>query len=114
METGVIVVLTTAGSEEHADTIARRLVEAEIAACVNVVGGVKSTYRWQGSITQDDELLILVKTTADRFAAVRARIRELHSYELPEVIALPVVDADAAILDWIRDSVSPPPEEEGA
>ena len=108
MDTGVIVVLTTAGTEEQADTIARGLVEAELAACVNVIGGARSTYRWQGSVTKDVELLLLVKTTADRFEAVRAKIRELHSYELPEVIALPIVDADPAILDWIRDSVAPP------
>src|SRR5262245_47193303 len=108
METGVIVVLTTAGSEEQADTIARGLVEAELAACVNVVAGVRSTYRWQGSMMKDVEFLLVVKTTADRFDAVRKRIRELHSYELPEVIALPIVDADPAILDWIRDSVVPP------
>ena len=108
MDTGVIVVLTTAGTEEQADTIARGLVEAELAACVNVVGGARSTYRWQGSVTKDAELLLVVKTTSDRFEAVRAKIRELHSYELPEVIALPIVDADPAILDWIRDSVAPP------
>ena len=108
MDTGVIVVLTTAGSEEQAEAIARGLVEAELAACVNVVGGARSTYRWQGSVNRDVELLLVVKTTADRFDAVRAKIRELHSYELPEVIALPIVDADPAILDWIRDSVAPP------
>ena len=108
MDTGVIVVLTTAGTEEQADTIARGLVEAELAACVNVVCGARSTYRWQGSVTKDAELLLVVKTTSDRFEAVRAKIRELHSYELPEVIALPIVDADPAILDWIRDSVAPP------
>ena len=108
METGVIVVLTTAGSEEQADRIARGLVEAELAACVNVVGGARSTYRWEGQVTRDTELLLLVKTTADRFDAVRSKIQELHTYELPEVIALPVADADPAILDWIRDSVAPP------
>jgi len=107
METGVIVVFTTAGSEEQADAIARGLVEAELAACVNVLPA-RSTYRWQGTVTRDEELLLIVKTTADRFEAVRAKIRELHSYELPEVIALPIVDADPAILDWIRDSVAPP------
>src|SRR5436309_12044308 len=110
MDTGVIVVLTTAGSDEQADRIARGLVEAELAACVNVVSGARSTYRWQGDVTRDTEFVLFVKTTADRFTAVREKIRELHSYELPEVIALPVVDADAAILDWIRDSVAPPPE----
>jgi periplasmic divalent cation tolerance protein len=108
MDTGVIVVLTTAGSEEQADRIARGLVEAELAACVNVIGGARSTYRWKGTVTRDVEHLLIVKTTADRFEAVKTRIRELHTYELPEVIALPVVDADPAILDWIRDSVAPP------
>ena len=100
MDTGVIVVLTTAGSEDQADVIARGLVEAELAACVNIVPRILSTYRWQGSVTRDEEWLLIVKTTADRFEAVRAKICERHSYELPEVIALPVVDADPAILDW--------------
>jgi periplasmic divalent cation tolerance protein len=83
MDTGVIVVLTTAGSEDQADAIARGLVESELAACVNVIGGARSTYRWQGTVTTDAELVLLVKTTADRFEAVRSKIRELHSYELP-------------------------------
>lgn len=111
MDTGVIVVLTTAGSQEQADRIARGLIEDELAACVNVLGSIRSTYRWQGTVTSDVEQLLFIKTTTDRFDAVKSKIHELHSYELPEVIALPVADADPAILDWIRDSVAPPDAE---
>jgi periplasmic divalent cation tolerance protein len=108
MPTGALVVFTTAGSEEQAEAIARSLVEAELAACVNIVSGVRSIYRWKGTVSSDGEHLLIVKTTADRFEAVRTRIREVHTYELPEIIALSIEHADSQVLDWIRDSVAPP------
>ena len=108
MPTGALVVFTTAGSEEQADAIARSLVEGGLAACVNIVSGVRSIYRWKGKVDSDIEHLLVIKTTMDRFEAVRARIREVHSYELPEIIALRIENADSEVLDWIRDSVTPP------
>ena len=108
MPTGALVVFTTAGSEEQADAIATSLVEGGLAACVNIVSGVRSIYRWKEKVDSDIEHLLVIKTTADRFEAVRARIREVHSYELPEIIALRIENADSEVLDWIRDSVAPP------
>jgi periplasmic divalent cation tolerance protein len=103
--TDFVVVLTTAGSEEQGEQIARELVARRLAACVNVVPGVCSVYRWKGEITRDEERLLLVKTTAGLFPAVREAIRELHTYELPEVLALPVADGDPAYLRWLEEGV---------
>jgi periplasmic divalent cation tolerance protein len=106
--TDAIIVLTTAGSDEQADSIASALVEEKLAACVNVIGGVKSVYRWKGEIEKDNERLLVIKTTEDLFDAVRRRIRELHSYELPEVIALPISDGDPDYLAWLCGEVRSP------
>jgi periplasmic divalent cation tolerance protein len=101
----VIVVLTTVGSEEQANLISAELVQRGLAACVNVVPGVKSVYKWKGKIWQDEERLLMIKTTTGTFQELRRAIKSLHSYELPEIIALPVELADDAVLDWIRGSV---------
>ncbi len=102
------VVLTTAGSEEVARRIARALVERRLAACVNVVPSVRSLYRWKGEVTEDEELLLVIKTAEDLFPSVRAAIRELHSYELPEAILLPIRDGDPGYLAWLEESLAPP------
>ena len=107
MDTGVIVVLTTVGSEEQGELIATKLVEENLAACVNIAPSVKSVYRWKGELTHDEEWLLIVKTTAAHFEAVRRRIKSLHLYDLPEIIALPVTEGDDAVLDWVRGAVSP-------
>jgi periplasmic divalent cation tolerance protein len=99
------IVLTTCGSEDEAEKIARYLVENRLAACVNIVPQVRSIYRWQGKVESARELLLLVKTTNEKFTQVRDAIRELHSYELPECAVLPIEDGSAAYLDWIEDSV---------
>jgi periplasmic divalent cation tolerance protein len=99
------VVLSTAGTEEEASRIASALVERRLAACVNVVPGVSSTYRWQGAVQTDREWLLVVKTRRDRFEAVRAAIRELHTYEVPEIVMLDLADGDAAYLAWIDASL---------
>lgn len=104
-----IVVLSTAGSPEQADLLARELVTRGLAACVNVVPGIRSTYRWQGKICQDGELLLVIKTLEGQFERVREAIRELHSYDLPEVIALPVRQGDPSYLEWIAAGASAPP-----
>jgi periplasmic divalent cation tolerance protein len=103
--TGKRIVLTTAGSEEEARKIALALVERRLAACVNVVPQVESIYRWQGNVESSREWLLIVKTTKERFPAVRDAINELHSYELAECISLNIEDGSAAYLEWLGDSV---------
>ena len=99
------IVLTTAGSEEEARKIAKHLVEHRLAACVNIVPQVESIYRWQGKVESSREWLLVVKSTAAKFAAVRDAIRELHSYDLPECIMLQIEDGSPAYLKWIDESV---------
>lgn len=100
-----IGVVTTVGTEEQANLIARELVARRQAACVNILPGVRSVYRWKGKICHDTELMLLVKTSAEEFDAVAATIRELHSYELPEILAFDVAQGDPAFLRWIHDAV---------
>jgi periplasmic divalent cation tolerance protein len=102
---GIAVLLTTAGSEDEASNLARLLVERKLAACVNVIPGVSSTYRWQGSVKRDSEWLLVINTRGDRFEDVRAAIRELHTYELPEVIMMEAAAVDPAYRAWIDESV---------
>jgi periplasmic divalent cation tolerance protein len=99
------VVLCSAGSDAEAGRIAQTLVERRLAACVNVVPGVRSTYRWEGAVRTDSEWLLVVKTRRDRFEEVRSAIRELHSYELPEIVMLDLAGGDAAYLAWIDESL---------
>jgi periplasmic divalent cation tolerance protein len=100
------IVLSTAGSEDEARKIAHHLVERHLAACVNLIPRIESIYRWQGKVESSQEWLMLIKTTAEMFPAVRDAIRELHSYELPECIAIAVDDGSSAYLQWIDESVS--------
>jgi periplasmic divalent cation tolerance protein len=101
-----MVVLTTCGNDEDAITLSRLLVERRLAACVNAVGKVASTYRWKGEVQQDQETLLIIKTTAPRLAALEQAIREHSKYELPEFIALPVATGAADYLRWVRESVA--------
>jgi periplasmic divalent cation tolerance protein len=100
------VVLTTAGSQEEARRIAHALVERKLAACVNIVPGVESVYRWQGKVESSPEWLLLIKTTSAAFPGVRDGLRDLHSYELPECLLLAVADGDPAYLQWLGESVT--------
>lgn len=99
------IVLSTAGSEDEARKIAQALVDRRLAACVNIVPQIESIYRWQGKVESSREWLLLIKTTAERFPAVRAAIQELHSYELPECIAITVEQGSADYLQWVDDSL---------
>jgi periplasmic divalent cation tolerance protein len=96
-----LVVMTTVGTEEEASRLARELVCRRHAACVNLVPGIKSTYRWQGKVCSDTEYLLVIKTLESEYPAVEAAIRELHSYELPEILAFPVARGEAGFLDWL-------------
>jgi len=101
------IVLSTAGSEDEARKIAHYLVEHRLAACVNIVPQIESIYRWQGKIESSREWLLLIKSASDRFAAISDAIRELHSYDLPECIALAIEDGSADYLQWIAESTTP-------
>jgi periplasmic divalent cation tolerance protein len=100
-----MIVLTTCGNDEDAGALARALVDRRLAACVNAVSKVSSTYRWKGEVQQDQETLLIVKTTASRLAAVEKTIREQSKYELPELVALSIAAGGADYLAWIRESV---------
>lgn len=102
-----LIVLCTCPDDGVGKRIAGALIEEHLAACVNRLPGVASTYRWQGKLCHDSEQLLLIKTTHARFDALRERIVELHPYELPEVIALDVAAASAGYLAWIEAQVQP-------
>jgi periplasmic divalent cation tolerance protein len=99
------IVLTTAGSADEAERIASALVEAELAACVNIVSPITSVYRWKGLVQKEQEWLLLIKTTAAAVENVSKKIRELHSYELPECIQIPIEAGSAEYLNWIAENV---------
>jgi periplasmic divalent cation tolerance protein len=103
--TNKLLVLSTAGSESEASKIAETLVERRLAACVNIVPRVQSVYRWEGKVEHADEYLLLIKTVKEREEQVCAAIRELHSYEVPECIAVRVESGGAEYLKWLWDSV---------
>jgi periplasmic divalent cation tolerance protein len=104
--TDTVVVLCTCPNDQIALRIGSAVVEARLAACVNVLPAIRSIYRWQGEIAQADEILLLIKTTQQGFPALRDRIKELHSYEIPEIVAVPIVDGLAEYLGWVHDEVS--------
>ena len=98
------IVLTTAGSEQEARKIANSLVERRLAACVNILPKIESVYRWKGEVDSANEWLLLIKTKAEKFPAVRDAILELHSYEVPECIVLQVEDGSLPYLQWLDES----------
>jgi len=98
-----VVVLVTASNEEEGLAISRALVEEELVACVNMVEKVRSIYKWRGKIEDDAETLLIIKTGADNLPEVITRVKELHSYDVPEVIALPIVEGNKAYLKWIDE-----------
>jgi periplasmic divalent cation tolerance protein len=98
------VVLITVPSEDVAATIAKAVVEERLAACANIVHGVRSIYRWEGEVEDDTEVLMIVKTRRELFDRLAARVKDLHPYSVPEVIALPVVEGLADYTRWIGKS----------
>jgi periplasmic divalent cation tolerance protein len=100
-----LVVLCTVGKAEDAEWIAREVVERRLAACVNVVPGVTSIYRWRGEVEKNEEILLVIKTRSERFEALRETIVSMHNSEVPEVIALAVEAGHAPYLAWLDDAV---------
>jgi len=106
--TGKIIVMVTCGSAKEARKIAQALVKERLAACVNILQApVESIYRWKGNVESAKEYLLVVKTSSRRFAALQAEVRRLHSYEVPEIIALPIAKGLPAYLAWISESTQP-------
>ena len=103
--TDKIVVLSTCADEEEAARLARALVEARLAACVSVVPSVKSFYRWKGAVESSAECLLVIKSSRELFGPLRAALAGLHSYEVPEVIALPIVDGAPSYLEWLDANI---------
>src|ERR1700749_85022 len=99
------IVLTTAGSSDEADRIATAMVEQQLAACVNIISPITSVYHWQGAVQREQEWLLLIKTTAGKFDRIHAAIRNLHSYDLPECIQIPIEQGSAEYLSWIAANV---------
>ena len=99
-----IVVLVTSGSEEEAIKIANSLVEEGLAACVNIISPVRSIYRWEGKIWDEKEWLLIIKTQQKRFEELERKVKSLHSYSVPEIIALPVVEGFAPYLKWLEET----------
>jgi periplasmic divalent cation tolerance protein len=104
--TDKIVVLTTCESEQQAQALARGLIEQRLAACVNILPGARSVYRWKDKIEDAAEFVLIIKSRRDIFIKLREAIAHLHSYEIPEVIALPVVDGSDAYLNWLDREVA--------
>lgn len=98
------IVLTTAGSPQEAEKIARALVERRLAACVNIIPQIQSVYRWKEKIEQETEWLLIIKTRLNIFDSVRVAIQELHSYDLPECVMLDVSDGSEAYLNWVSEN----------
>lgn len=98
-----LVVFCTCEDRAQAHRIAGKLVEERLAACVNIIAGVRSVYRWEGKVSEAEEVQLLIKTVRDRYPALRRRIAELHSYDTPEIIALPITEGSEKYLDWLRE-----------
>ncbi len=101
-----VVVVTTVGTEEEANSLAEELVGRRHAACVNVLPIRRSVYRWKGKLCEDSEFLLLIKSLEESYPAIEAAIRELHSYELPEILCFDVRQGEARFLKWLADSVT--------
>jgi periplasmic divalent cation tolerance protein len=102
-DTGAIVVFMTAANGEEAMRLAEMLVGAHLAACVQILPEMESVYRWQGKIERQSEILLIAKTTRAKFVELEREVRALHSYDTPEIIAVPVVDGSPSYLQWLKD-----------
>jgi len=106
--TDKIVVLVTASSLRESKKIAKHLVDARLAACVNITAPAQSIYRWQGKVAEDKEFLLVIKSSRELFEEIKATVSNLHTYTTPEIICLPIIDGSEDYLQWIGDSVKQP------
>jgi periplasmic divalent cation tolerance protein len=106
-DTEYVLVMTTLSAEADAEAFARALVDARLAACVNVLPPMESVYRWEGAIERESERQVLIKTSRDCLRLLWERVRDLHSYDLPEFLVVPILDGNAAYLRWIAESTAP-------
>jgi periplasmic divalent cation tolerance protein len=113
MNTGILVGLMTTPDRSSAEQIVDHLVQEGLIACGNISVGVSSIYRWQGAVERADEILVIMKTTESQAAKVIARVRELHPYDVPEVLFLPVTIGHDTYMQWVRESAVSPQETEG-
>ncbi len=104
--TDIVMIFTTVADDERAEQLARRLVDERLAACGNLYPPMTSHYRWQGKLEQDSERQMVIKTTRDRVPALDARLAQLHAYELPEFLVVPVADGSQAYLKWVKDETT--------
>jgi len=102
-----IMVYVTTGTKDEAESIAQSLVADRLAACVNVLGEVQSTYRWQGQVEKSAEFVLIAKTRAALFDAVRDKIKAIHSYDVPCIVAYPMSDGDGPFLEWVAAAIAP-------
>ena len=98
-----LVVFVTCGSEEEGLKIAHALIEERLAACVNIVSPIRSIYRWEGKVWDEKEWLLIIKTQTARFEDVEKRVKSLHSYSLPEIVALPIINGSSSYLNWLKE-----------
>ena len=105
--TDKIVVFSTCGSSDEAERVARHLVERRLAACVKITAGVRSFYHWQGELANEEEFQLTIKSRRDLFGALCAELRKVHSYEVPEILALPVVDGAQSYIEWMDKELQP-------
>ena len=101
-----VIVYVTAGSPAEGERLARALVDERLAACVNRIATVQSVYRWEGKLEQSEEQLLIIKTQKRLFAALEKRVRELHSYSVPEIVALPIIEGSQDYLRWLGDQTN--------
>lgn len=106
--TDKVVIMVTAASRRECRKIARHLVEAKLAACVNITQMVESLYHWEGKIANEKEFVLLIKSTRDLFPEIKAEISKIHSYHTPEIICMPIIDGSRNYLQWVSDSVKAP------
>ncbi|MCU0610326.1 MAG: divalent-cation tolerance protein CutA [Candidatus Eisenbacteria bacterium] len=106
MDDGIMILVTASGPEE-ADRIASGLLEKRLVACANRVPGVSSRFWWNGSLDRAEECLLIMKSVRRLFESIRREVRAAHSYDVPEIIALPILEGDETYLSWIRDVVAP-------
>jgi periplasmic divalent cation tolerance protein len=107
MMSNALIVLVTAPNAEEASRIADALVGGRLAACVNILSGIESVYRWEGRVARDSETLMIIKTTEERYAALEQQVKALHSYATPEVVAIRIERGAEAYLKWLGESVAP-------